>query len=181
MISVTGGKLTTYRKMAADTVDEVVRATGHGRRRSPTKKLPIRGRGEVTALRDAGAAARLGIDPAVLEHLVGRYGDETPRVLALIDEDAGLAEPLVAGLPYLAAEAVWAVREEMARSLSDVLARRTRAQIRARDATAAAAERVAALIAPALGWDAEEATRQVAAFREAVAHEREAANLPVTA
>jgi len=73
------------------------------------------------------------------------------------------------------------VREEMATTLSDVLARRTRAQLRARDATAAAAEGVAALIAPLLGWDADEAARQVAAYREAVEHEREAADLPVTA
>jgi glycerol-3-phosphate dehydrogenase len=87
----------------------------------------------------------------------------------------------VPGLTYIAAEAVWAVREEMATSLSDVLARRTRASLRARDASAAAADDVAALIAPLLGWSASEAAAEAASYRALVDHEREAADLPVTA
>jgi len=181
VVSVTGGKLTTYRKMAADAVDVVVGAVGRGSRRSPTKKLRIHGALGVPVLREPGAAARLGVDPALLDHLIGRYGDEAPQVLALTRDDPDLGLPLVPGLPYIRAEAVWAVTAEMATTLSDVLARRTRAQLRARDATAAAAEGVAALIAPLLGWDTDEAARQVAAYREAVEHEREAADLPVTA
>jgi glycerol-3-phosphate dehydrogenase len=181
VVSVTGGKLTTYRRMAADAVDAVVGAIGRGARRSPTKKLRLHGAGGVPALRSPGVAARLGIDDALLDHLVGRYGDETPQVLALRASDPALAAPLVAGLPYIGAEAVWAVQSEMALTLGDVLARRTRAQLRARDATAAAAGAVAALIGPLLGWDEAEAGRQVADYRAAVAHEREAADLPVTA
>jgi glycerol-3-phosphate dehydrogenase len=175
VVSVTGGKLTTYRKMAADAVDQVVHLLGRGARRSPTKKLPIHGTAGLAALRTPGAAERLSVSPATLDHLLGRYGDEAPRVLALVSDDARLGEPLVPGLPYLAAEAVFAVREEMATTLGDILARRTRAQLRARDATAEAAESVARLVAADLGWDADEIGRQVASFRAATDRERAAA------
>jgi glycerol-3-phosphate dehydrogenase len=84
----------------------------------------------------------------------------------------------VAGLPYLRAEAVFAARHEMANSVDDVLSRRTRARLLARDASAAAADDVARLIAPALGWSANEATASAAAYRDAVEREREAADLP---
>jgi glycerol-3-phosphate dehydrogenase len=181
VVSITGGKLTTYRKMAADAVDEAVKVIGRGSRRSPTKKLPIHGAGGLKALREPGAADRLGVAPAVLEHLLGRYGSDALRVLSLISADPDLGAPLVPGLPYLAAEAVFAVREEQATTLDDILARRTRAQLRARDATAAAAASVAALVGPLLGWDEAETERQVAGYRAAVAHEREAADLPVIA
>ena len=180
VISVTGGKLTTYRKMAADTVDQVVARLGRGQRRTTTRRLPIRGAGGLHQLAQPGAAARFGVDADTLDHLVGRYGGEVPRVLADVGEDPSLASALVPGLPYLAAEALYAVREEMATTLADVLARRTRAHLRARDATAAAADRVAALIAPVLGWDDAEAARQVADYRAAVNRERESADLPVT-
>jgi len=205
LVSVTGGKLTTYRKMAADTVDAVLRAmgpsaTGAGHRgdagrgalpgalaalrawarRSPTARLPIRGAGGLRELREPGAAARLEVTPAALEHLVGRYGGEAPQVLALVTKDPSLAAPLVPGLAYLRAEAVFAVREEMACSLADVLARRTRAQLRARDATADAAADVARLIGPLLGWDDDETQGQVGAYRAELTREREAAGLPLT-
>lgn len=181
VVSVTGGKLTTYRKMAADAVDVVVRGIGRGKRRSPTRRLAIRGAGGLRQLREPGTAGRLGIDQATLDHLVGRYGGEAPRVLALVREDPALGSPLVPGLAYLAAEAVFAVREEMARSLVDVLARRTRAHLRARDATAVASAEVGRLIAPSLGWDDAEVARQVAWYRAFATHEREAASLPVFA
>jgi len=175
VVSVMGGKLTTYRKMAADSVDEVVRLLGRGAKRSPTRKLPIHGAAGLADLRVPGTAARLSVSPATLDHLVGRYGDETPRVLALVSEDARLGAPLVPGLPYLAAEAVFAVRDEMATTLDDILARRTRARLRARDATAEAADAVARLVAGELGWDEGEIGRQVASFRSTTEREREAA------
>jgi len=158
VVSVTGGKLTTYRKMAADAVDAVVGLLG-SRRRSPTKRLALRG-------------ATL-VEPG--DHLGARYGGEAPLVAVLMENKAQLGEPLVAGLPYVRAEAVWAVREEMALTLSDVLERRTRALLLARDATAAAAENVARLIAPELGWSAEDLRREVDAFRVAVARSAAAA------
>ncbi|MGZ4692210.1 MAG: glycerol-3-phosphate dehydrogenase C-terminal domain-containing protein, partial [Acidimicrobiales bacterium] len=79
------------------------------------------------------------------------------------------------------AEALYAVRYEMARSIDDILSRRTRARLLARDASAAAAPAVAALVAADLGWDAAEQECQVKAYRALVDEEREAADLPETA
>jgi glycerol-3-phosphate dehydrogenase len=179
LISITGGKLTTYREMAADTVDEVIDvmgrdATRHASRRTRTRHLHLRGAdGYESALASAGN------DPT-LRHLLERYGDEARSVLALADDDPTLRDPLVPGLGYLRAEAVYAARHEMARSVDDVLARRTRARLLARDAAAAAAADVAALIAPELGWDATEQTAQVARYHALAEHERSVAQLPQT-
>ncbi|MCU1357281.1 MAG: glycerol-3-phosphate dehydrogenase [Acidimicrobiales bacterium] len=177
VVSVTGGKLTTYREMAADAVDEVVAVLGHRvqgiARHSRTKNLRLRGAEGFDALASDA-------DP-VVAHLANRYGGEARTVLALADTDPTLREPLVAGLPYLRAEAVYAARHEMARSVDDVLSRRTRARLLARDASAAAADDVATLIAPVLGLSASEAAGQASAYRSAVAAERASADLPETA
>ena len=178
VITITGGKLTTYRKMAADTVDEVVKRLGKGRRRGHTKRLKLLGAHGVDALRSEGAASRLDTDPATLEHLVGRYGSEARTVLAMVDADPELARLLVPGLPYLRAEAVYAARYEMARTLEDVLSRRTRALLLAREASAAVATEVANLIAPELGWTPADVRRQVESYLGLVAREREAGGLP---
>jgi len=82
-----------------------------------------------------------------------------------------LAEPLVPGLPYLRAEAIFAVRYEMASTVDDILSRRTRARLQTRDASADAARDVAALIGPELGWDDAEQERQVADYRARIDEE----------
>ena len=96
--------------------------------------------------------------------LLGRYGTESAAVLALADGRPELLDPVVAGLPYTGAELVYAVREEMARTLDDVLSRRTRATIQRAQATMDAAAAIAALIAPDMGWGEQEAAEQVARF-----------------
>ncbi len=173
VITITGGKLTTYRRMAADTVDQASRFVGR-RTRSRTKKVAIIG---AEGYEHPGES----MEPSLHEHLSGRYGTESQAVLDLVAADPDLGEPLVVGLPYLRAEAVHAVRHEMARTLDDVLSRRTRARLLARDASAAAAASVAALIGPELGWDVDETTRQIETYRAAVTHERASAELPETA
>jgi glycerol-3-phosphate dehydrogenase len=177
LVTVTGGKLTTYRKMAADTVDAAVGLLA-GRRRVPksgTHRLRLVGsdapRGDANVKERARA---LGVDEAALSHLLGRHGSESRFVLALCDGDPSLTEPLVPGLPYLRAEAVFAARHEMALTLGDVLARRTRAIILDREACAAAAQSVASLVGPILGWDADERARQVDSVLAEVAAERDA-------
>ena len=177
VVSVTGGKLTTYREMAADTVDEVVDLLGSRvsgiARGSRTKKLRLRGAEGYEAL-------STDTDP-VVAHLANRYGGEARTVIALADSDPSLREPLVAGLPYIRAEAVYAVRHEMARSVDDVLSRRTRARLLARDASAAAADDVAGLIAPLLGLTEAQAAAQASSYRTAIDLERTTAQLPETA
>ena len=170
VVTVTGGKLTTYRRMAADTVDEVVRLLGRGARRSPTRSLALHGAGPPAPGND-------GLDGATRAHLASRYGSEAGTVAALVAGDPDLGRPLVAGLPYLRAEAVQAARSEMARTVDDVLSRRTRALILARDASAVAAADTATLLSGELGWSPAEAARQAAAYVAAVERERRAAGL----
>jgi glycerol-3-phosphate dehydrogenase len=173
VITVTGGKLTTYRRMAADTIDQAARLLGR-RAKCRTRRLALLGA-------DGFEAPDPGGEPSVHEHLGGRYGTEAEAVLGLLREDSSLREPLVPGLPYLRAEAIHAVRHEMATTLDDVLSRRTRARLLARDATKAAAGDVARLLAPELGWDDARVAREVDEYRAAVDHERGAAQLPETA
>jgi glycerol-3-phosphate dehydrogenase len=175
VVTITGGKLTTYREMAEDALEVVVDRLEDAPRRARrcrTRSLLLRGA-------DAPAPDE-GAD-ALHRHLHGRYGADARVLLALVEADPELAAPLVEGLPYVRAEAVYAVRHEMARSVDDVLTRRTRARLQARDASADAAEAVASLIAPDLRWTAEEAAADAARYRAAVDAEREAAGLPATA
>src|SRR5207237_10143046 len=103
------------------------------------------------------------------EHLRNRHGSEARTVQAMIEADPTLGRPLVATLPYLRAEALYAARYEMAATVDDVLTRRIRARLLARDASAAAALDVAKLIGPELGWSEDEAAAQVAAYLRSVA------------
>jgi glycerol-3-phosphate dehydrogenase len=160
VVTVTGGKLTTYRKMAQDTVDAVVTELGDSprRRRCVTKSLPLIG--ATTKTRDPVALAQ----PRA--RLLTRYGTEAAAVLAVADGRPELLAPAVEGLPYTGAELVYAAREEMARTLDDVLSRRTRASIQRAHASMDAALAVATLIAPDMGWDEREAADQAARFVE---------------
>jgi glycerol-3-phosphate dehydrogenase len=178
LITVSGGKLTTYRRMASDAVDEIVKHHKARRRRSPTKKLRLRGADGFSSLVEAGAGGRLGIAPDVLTHLADRYGGEARTLVAMVQNDLELGRPLVPSLPYLRAEAVYAARYEMAHTLDDILSRRTRALLLGRDAAAGAAREVARLVAPDLGWSDEEVERQVAAFVARADRERLDAGLP---
>jgi glycerol-3-phosphate dehydrogenase len=155
LITVTGGKLTTYRKMAEDTVDAASGVLGRATGRCVTKNLRLRGATPPNSSKPTAVVAAPDADSAgaVAAHLAGRYGTETPAVLATADNKPELLDPLVPGLHYLAAEAVYAVEDEMAYSLSDVLDRRTRASLRDARGAADAAPAVASLIGPLLGWD----------------------------
>ncbi|MCZ7630115.1 MAG: hypothetical protein M5U19_14190 [Microthrixaceae bacterium] len=137
-MTITGGKLTTYREMASDTVDEVIDKlhstdvgfAGWGN--STTARLRLIGAdGHDTVLAAGRAFPSVPVHTA--EHLASRYGGEARALMAMIDQDPTLGEPLVDGLPYVAAEAVFGARHEMAGSITDVLARRTRALIFGRD------------------------------------------------
>jgi glycerol-3-phosphate dehydrogenase len=167
LISVTGGKLTTYRRMAVDAVDAAEEQLDT-HRRSVTKRLRLLGAEDFTEPDGDGRQA----------HLLRRYGSEAPLVEALVAADPSLAEPLVDGLPYVRAEAVHAVRHEMAVTLDDVLSRRTRARLLDRRATDDAAASVASLLAPELGWDEQETRTQVDEFRAALAHEAASGRSP---
>lgn len=164
VVHVTGGKWTTYRQMAEDTVDALGPYLGT-LARSRTADLRLHGVGtwRPSAERET--------------HLYRRYGEDAARVGALIDADATLGEAPIDGLAYLGAEFVFAAREEMATTLIDLLARRTRAHLEDARATLAAAPRVADLVAGELAWTREECARQVREYGELVRGEFETAGL----
>ena len=171
VVRVNGGKLTTYREMAEDTVDVVVRQLDAPRRtrHSTTRRLSLFG---ATKHSDNARGS-------VSAHLSRRFGTEADEIRALVAFDPMLGEPLVPGQPYLRAEAVYAARQEMATTLDDVLVRRTRAHLFDRAATIAAAPDVADLLAPELGWDADETERQLSNYRSRCQAEQAAADVSV--
>lgn len=171
LVSIIGGKLTTYRQMAEDTVDVLVRRDGR-QTACRTRTLVIDGgeRPAESATALGAAAAEAGLTAETASHLYRTYGSRGLRVLALA-RDPVLAKPLVQGLPPLAAEVVYACREEHLVSLTDFMLLRSRLAIldrgHGRDAVAA----VTAFMAAELGWTASEQTDQVAAYDEALARE----------
>ena len=170
MITVTGGKLTTYRRMAEDTVDVAMKRLGSkapsGVRRCRTTRLAVRGSSGLEPLRQPAAAAGFGVDEDVFAALVGRHGGETPAVLELASGRPELLEPLVPGLPHLRVEALWAVHHEMAMTVDDVLERRTRSLSRRALAAAEAAPALAESLAAEWGRGRAGVAREAAAFAE---------------
>lgn len=152
MITITGGKLTTWRRMAKMTVDRIVERDD---RDAPcrTHEIPL---GQQV---DAADLPRVeGVPEEAYEQLAGRYGHHARDVLAVAGERGGLAQPIVAARPAdLLAEAVYAARHEQARSVGDALLRRTRLALLAAgpvsDVEGGAARRVADAIGAELGWD----------------------------
>ena len=150
LVTITGGKWTTYRKMAADAVDKAVEVAGLPKRKCQTEELKVHGY--------EPAADQFG-------HL-SVHGADAPAILELQRSSPELAKTLHADLPYTGAEVVWATRHEMALTVSDVLARRTRALFLHAAAARAMAARVAELMAGELGRDAAWQRSQVSEFDE---------------
>jgi len=174
VITVTGGKLTTYREMAEDTVDEVVDFL---RQSSLTSRAP---RCRTRRLRLHGAPQlrwwqRWRNHSSRYSHLFHRYGTEASVIEQMILERPDLGTTLIEGLPYLTAEVHFAVEHEMAMTLEDILSRRTRSLLFDRQASVDAATSVAQMVAPLLGWDDARLHQEIEAFRELCAHEQTAA------
>lgn len=169
MVTVTGGKLTTYREMAEDAVDEVDSLLGtSGRCR--TKRLKLRGHEGFRPVERPD-----WLTDATIDHLDNRYGSDAGRIIEIAKNDPQLARPLVDGLPYLRAEAVYSVTHEMALSLDDIMTRRTRARLFDRRATVNAASDTARLVAPLLSWSEADIDREVRTFVDSCAREDAAA------
>ncbi|WP_394937509.1 glycerol-3-phosphate dehydrogenase/oxidase [uncultured Ilumatobacter sp.] len=168
VVRVSGGKLTTYRKMAEDTVEIAMQQLGRRRRASrkqSTKRLKL-----------VGARGHRSTQPGTqVGHLARRYGSLAAEVKALIAFEPALGEPIAPGHQYVLAEVVYAARHEMATTLSDVLERRTRLHIFDREAALTAAPRVAALMATELHWDMAETEHQLDNYRQLCAAEEAAA------
>ena len=162
MITITGGKLTTFRRMAKMTVDRLVERES---REAPcrTHEIPL---GQAIAVDDLPRVE--GVPPEAYAHLAGRYGYAAHDVLAVAGERGELAQPIVAGSPDLLAEAAIAVRREQALTLGDVLLRRTRlGLLAARRLTGSDPEpvrRVADVMGRELGWEGDQVAREIEGF-----------------
>ena len=169
LVTIVGGKLTTYRRMAQDTVDVLSRRDGsipvH-----PTRDLPLYGSAGWPAVQKdvkvKGMA--LGLSPQTLEHLGSSYGAAAMDVLKLVEDDAALGQLLIDDLPYIRAEVVYACRNEMAMTPYDVLARRTSITLEDRQRGLGVVEDVAALLASELGWSPEQQQPMIEAYRVAM-------------
>ncbi len=169
MITITGGKLTTWRRMAKMAVDRLVEREG---REAPcrTQEIPL---GQAAGPGDLPRVE--GVPEESYRLLAHRYGYAARDVLGIAAQRGELAQPIVSDLPDLLAEAVYAARSEQAGSVGDVLLRRTRlGLLAARELCAPGSQgpaRVAAAMAPELGWDGARTSAEVEAFAAEAARE----------
>ena len=150
LLTIAGGKWTTYRRMAEDTVDQAALLAELEERPCVTKDLPIQGFHRNTE--EFGALAP--------------YGSDAPGIRELAREDAALGERIHPGHPVIGAQVVWAAREEMARTVEDVLSRRVRMLLLDARAAVESAPRVAELMAAELGRDEAWQAEQVGSFND---------------
>jgi glycerol-3-phosphate dehydrogenase len=164
MITITGGKWTTYRRMAEEAVDYAVQQAGLAAA-GPcrTADLPLAGAGgHATAGADGGSWSA-GLEPEVARHLRRAYGGRAEQVLA-----QGSTGRLAPGHPMIEAEVTWAARQELAQTALDVLARRTRLAFLDQSAAKAALPRVIDLLAREFGWDEQRRARELAEAGERI-------------
>ncbi|HYN29828.1 MAG TPA: glycerol-3-phosphate dehydrogenase/oxidase [Dermatophilaceae bacterium] len=180
LVLVAGGKYTTYRVMAKDVVDEAVRDLGREVPPSTTESIPLVGAlgWEEVAERPHVIARSAGLPVEAVEMLLERYGTLTVQLVALVNARPELAEPLPGGEGHLKVEVVYAAACEAALHLTDVLTRRTRISIEARDRGLEAAPHAAALLAPVLGWDDADVAREIEVYRRRVDAEMSANTMP---
>jgi len=164
LVRVTGGKLTTYRAMAAEVVDHVERLLGSAPSRCQTAKLRLAG-GELddVEVEIAHAVAATG-DEAVARRLVLAHGSAWHGVWSLNQADQALGAFVEAGLPYLHAELLHAITHEQAATLGDLLIRRVPVAFETRDHGRSAARRIAHVVGRWLRWSAEEVDDAIAAY-----------------
>lgn len=171
MITIVGGKLTTYRRMAQDTADVIAHRDGLPRAH-PTERLVLdgalnwkRAKGDI-----AHRAQRLNLAEDIQHHLEWNYGRNALTVLDLVERDPSLGERMAPDLPYLRAEVAYACRFEMALALDDVMSRRTRLALEDRQRGVTVAPEVARLMAGELGWSQEHIREEVDQYASQVRH-----------
>ena len=175
-VSIAGGKYTTYRVMAKDVVDRAVIELRRLTQDSVTEKLPLVGADGYFALEQQKEriAQESGLDVATITHLLNRHGSLISEILDLVKAQPQLATKLDEDLPYIKAEIVYAASHEGARSVDDVISRRTRLSFEAVNHGAHLADEIATLVSPVLGWSAKERKESVAQYTELVEREKAA-------
>ncbi len=180
LISIAGGKYTTYRVMAADAIDAAREDIGPGVADSVTEHIPLLGADGYPALMNQLDRLSRKVDLPVwrLDHLLGRYGSLVNELFELAEGDPDLYAPVPGAEEYLKVEILYAATHEGALHLDDLLARRTRISIETPARGVDSAPAVAELVAPVLGWDAERVAREVQLYAQRVQAERESQQMP---
>lgn len=175
LVSLLGGKWTTYRLMAKDTIDFVGQKLLGDRTNCQTADQVLVGGDHFDPNGWQTLAAQNGLTEATSKHLHSHYGSRAQEVLALLAENADWRKPLVAGYPFLTGEAVYAARYEMAGTVRDFIARRIRLEILDWDAAQQAADQVAKAIGGELGWSEQEQLTAAKDYIDKVSQFRETA------
>ena len=180
LVTIAGGKLTTYRVMAEDAVDFALGEAQAKARPSQTKKTPLMGAAGYSVLSaQADTLGReFGWDATRVTHLLNRYGSEINTLIAQCREQEDLAKPVEHAPDYLRAEFAYGCTHEGALHLEDLLVNRTRLTYEIADSGLAALPEIAALAAEKLGWDDARRDAEIAAYTARVEAERDAANQP---
>ena len=168
LISILGGKWTTHRLMAEDTVNAVQRALAQTVIESPTKEHALDGAVEFTPGLAKTLAKEHHLAPETAQHLANKFGANATRVMEVTRGDAALKLPLVNGFPALLVEVVYCAREESAQTIEDILARRLGLQLYDWRASIQAAPVVAELLAHELDWSEEQRSAEVARYVEKI-------------
>jgi glycerol-3-phosphate dehydrogenase len=163
LVTIVGSKLTGYRAIAEQATDLVCKKLGVTKR-AETAERPLPGAADAT---NADQSAASDGDATLAAHLESIYGKRAARVLQLAGIDPALRAPLAAGYPDIGAQVLFAVRQERARRLSDVLLRRTRLGFTA-DQGSGAVERVAELMAEELGWSDKRRLDETRAYHDVI-------------
>ena len=173
LISIAGGKYTTYRVMAADAVDACVDFIPTRVAPSITERVPLIGADGYFALINQceSLGEKYGLHPYRVRRLLNRYGSLIDDVLFYAADDPSLLRPLEAAPQYLRVEIVYAAVDEAALHLEDILARRTRISIEYAHRGVDCAQEVADLVAPVLGWSPDKVAFEVETYQARVAAE----------
>lgn len=169
LITITGGKLTTYRRMAQDTLDLINRRDSM-KPVHPTESLPLQGSAAwpVTQHELQRRGTRLGLSSEIIKHLGGAYGSNANQLMDLMEQDATLKEQLISDLPYIKAEVIYACRYEMAMTPADILARRTSIVLEDRERGQGVVDEVARLMASEFNWPSAEQQTLTQTYRSGI-------------
>jgi glycerol-3-phosphate dehydrogenase len=154
LVTITGGKWTTYRKMAEDTIDQAQIVAGLEERKCKTENMRIHG-----WLKNVDRSDPLHV-----------YGSDRIKIKDIIKKDPSMGELIHKDLPYVKAEILWGVRQEMARTVEDILSRRTRSLLLDAKASIESAPSVAQIMAKELNFDQDWVKTQINEFNEIARH-----------
>ena len=169
LVNIAGGKLTTYRAMAQELVDLAAQQLREQFKVAPASPCVTARTGLIEG---NGIFSPDGLSDEVITHLRHTHGPQYGRVLQVANREARLRQPIVAGLPYIWAEVPYAIENEMALTVHDILSRRTHILNEAIDNGLGAAPEVAARLGEFLDWDKTKIEKELRAFQDEVARAR---------